>query len=158
MENTMDEKHTAYPVAGSLTEQERHSIEAFYRAFSDKSPDLLNEAVVPDWQDIPLAPGQRPGRFGSAACDLHEKAGRQRFHFGDLHQKGSSENALAPATLTRSPLSARMNSKIFRASLIVQDRIPVPAIAAATHNLSVPVRLKRRTRLNSAKREIAQVT
>ena len=50
----MDEKHTAYPVAGSLTEQERHSIEAFYRAFSDKSPDLLNEAVVPDWQDIPL--------------------------------------------------------------------------------------------------------
>jgi hypothetical protein len=68
MENTMDEKHTAYPVAGSLTEQERHSIEAFY-----------------------------------------------------------------------------------------QDRIPVPAIAAATHNLSVPVRLKRRTRLNSAKREIAQV-
>jgi hypothetical protein len=58
---------------------------------------------------------------------LHEKSGRPRFHFRDLHQKGCSENALAPAVVTRSPLSSRMNSKIFWASLIVQDRIPVPS-------------------------------
>jgi hypothetical protein len=58
---------------------------------------------------------------------LHEKAGRRRFHFGDLHQKAPSESTLATATLTRSPLSSRTNSKIFWASLIVQDRIPVPS-------------------------------
>lgn len=58
---------------------------------------------------------------------LHEKAGRRRFHFGDLHQKASSESKLAPATSMRSPLSSRANSKIFWASLIVQDRIPLPS-------------------------------
>ena len=39
------------------------AIETFYRAFSGK-PELLDEAITPDWQDIPLAPGQAPGRKG----------------------------------------------------------------------------------------------
>jgi predicted ester cyclase len=39
-------------------------VETLYRAFSQHNPDLLDEAVTPDWQDIPLAPGQAPGRDG----------------------------------------------------------------------------------------------
>jgi len=35
----------------------------FYRAFSE-GPELLDRAVAPDWQDIPLAPQQEPGREG----------------------------------------------------------------------------------------------
>jgi predicted ester cyclase len=48
----------------ALTEQEIHSIETLYRAFTDKNPDLLDEACTPDWQDIPLLPGQGPGPEG----------------------------------------------------------------------------------------------
>ncbi len=47
-----------------LTEAEERSIRTFYRAFSDKNPDLLDQAVTPDWQDVPLAPGQGPGPEG----------------------------------------------------------------------------------------------
>lgn len=39
------------------------AIETFYRAFAGH-PELLDDAVTPDWQDIPLAPGQTPGREG----------------------------------------------------------------------------------------------
>ena len=47
-----------------LTPQERLTIETFYRAFSSGEPDLLDQVVTPDWQDIPLAPNQEPGRAG----------------------------------------------------------------------------------------------
>jgi predicted ester cyclase len=40
---------------------EREAVEMLYRAFSDKNPDLIDRAVAPDWDDIPLAPGQGPG-------------------------------------------------------------------------------------------------
>ncbi|MBS0881541.1 ester cyclase [Pantoea sp. JGM49] len=43
---------------------ERTAVENLYRAFSDKNPDLLDLAVTPDWDDIPLAPGQGPGPEG----------------------------------------------------------------------------------------------
>ncbi len=43
---------------------ERTAVEMLYRAFNDKNPDLLDVAVTPDWQDIPLAPGQGPGPEG----------------------------------------------------------------------------------------------
>ena len=43
---------------------ERHAVETLYRAFSDQNPDLVDEAVTPDWKDIPLAPGQGPGPQG----------------------------------------------------------------------------------------------
>ena len=59
--------------------------------------------------------------------NLHEKAGKPRFNFHDLRQKDCPQNALATTVLTRKPLSSRTNSKIFWASLIVQDRIPVPS-------------------------------
>jgi predicted ester cyclase len=48
----------------ALTVAQRQSLDTFYRAFSDKNPNLLDEAVTPDWQDIPLAPGQGLGSEG----------------------------------------------------------------------------------------------
>jgi predicted ester cyclase len=48
----------------SLTREEIRSLETLYRAFTDKNLDLLDEACAPDWQDIPLAPGQGPGPDG----------------------------------------------------------------------------------------------
>jgi hypothetical protein len=67
---------------------------------------------------------------------IHEKAGKPRFHFRDLHRKGAFENTLAPAVVsTRPPLSPRMNSKIFWASLIVQDHIPAP-VGISTETLA----------------------
>lgn len=43
---------------------ERQAVEKIYQAFSLQNPDLIDEAVTPDWQDIPLAPGQAPGPEG----------------------------------------------------------------------------------------------
>ncbi|ANI81556.1 ester cyclase [Kosakonia oryzae] len=44
--------------------REREAVEKIYQAFSLQNPDLLDEAVTPDWQDIPLAPGQAAGPQG----------------------------------------------------------------------------------------------
>jgi len=38
-------------------------VETFYRAFSGDT-DLLDGVVTPDWEDIPLGPGQAPGPAG----------------------------------------------------------------------------------------------
>jgi steroid delta-isomerase-like uncharacterized protein len=46
-----------------LSSDDRRAIQTFYRAF-EGNPDLLDQAVTADWQDIPLAPGQSPGRDG----------------------------------------------------------------------------------------------
>lgn len=43
---------------------ERIAIDTLYRAFSDRNPDLVDQAVTADWDDIPLAPGQGPGPEG----------------------------------------------------------------------------------------------
>nr|WP_314561550.1 ester cyclase [uncultured Pseudomonas sp.] len=43
---------------------ERQAVETFYRAFSDKNPDLVDEVLAPTWDDIPLAPGQGAGPQG----------------------------------------------------------------------------------------------
>lgn len=43
---------------------ERQAVEKIYQAFSLQNPDLIDEAVTPDWRDIPLAPGQVPGPEG----------------------------------------------------------------------------------------------
>lgn len=47
-----------------LTDGDLLAVETLYRAFSEGDPGLLDQAVTPDWQDIPLAPGQQPGREG----------------------------------------------------------------------------------------------
>ena len=54
---------TAASIEGRL-KIERKAVEALYDAFNLHDPDLLDEAVTPDWEDIPLAPGQGPGREG----------------------------------------------------------------------------------------------
>lgn len=54
---------TQGPVVSGLTTMERAAVETFYKAFEGR-PELLDEAVTEDWQDIPLAPGQQPGREG----------------------------------------------------------------------------------------------
>jgi len=41
----------------------QHIVETFYRAFSGDT-DLLDDVVTPDWEDIPLGPGQQPGPDG----------------------------------------------------------------------------------------------
>lgn len=43
---------------------ERLAVETLYRAFSDNDPDLVDTVLAPDWDDIPLAPGQGPGPEG----------------------------------------------------------------------------------------------
>ncbi len=69
----------AAPV-GPLSEAEERAVRTLYRAFSEKNPDLLDEALAPDWQDIPLGPGQGPGpdsfkpmmrQFFTAFPDIH---------------------------------------------------------------------------------------
>ncbi|WP_437810766.1 ester cyclase [Sorangium sp. So ce1078] len=57
-----EEKDFAPPLG--LTPGEQRAIETLYRAFSEQNPNLLDEAVASDWQDIPLAPGQGPGPDG----------------------------------------------------------------------------------------------
>jgi predicted ester cyclase len=54
----------------TTTEQlraERIAVETLYRAFNDKNPDLVDAVLAPDWDDIPLAPGQQPGPAGIKA-------------------------------------------------------------------------------------------
>lgn len=43
---------------------ERQVVETFYRAFTEQSPDLVDDVLSADWEDIPLAPGQVSGPQG----------------------------------------------------------------------------------------------
>lgn len=43
---------------------EREAVETFYRAFTEQSLDLVDAVLAPDWEDIPLAPGQVAGPEG----------------------------------------------------------------------------------------------
>lgn len=58
------------PIVSGLTPEEQRAVQTLYKAFHGK-PDLLDEAVVADWQDIPLAPHQKPGRDGMKPL-IHE--------------------------------------------------------------------------------------
>lgn len=44
--------------------EERLAVEMFYRAFSDQDPDMVDGVLAPNWEDIPLAPGQDHGPEG----------------------------------------------------------------------------------------------
>lgn len=52
-----------FPAIGA-SDQDLATLKTFYRAFAGQ-PDLLDDCVTADWQDIPLAPGQQPGRDGA---------------------------------------------------------------------------------------------
>ena len=43
------------------------AIETFYAAWKAQNPELLERVCTPDWQDIPLGPGQGPGPTGLGA-------------------------------------------------------------------------------------------
>ncbi|WP_426449534.1 ester cyclase [Siccibacter colletis] len=54
-------------INGELTERlrtERLAVETLYRAFTEKNPALVDTVLAPQWDDIPLAPGQGPGPEG----------------------------------------------------------------------------------------------
>lgn len=48
----------------ALTETEIDTIMKFYGAFKMKNPKILDQICMPDWKDIPLAPGQEDGPKG----------------------------------------------------------------------------------------------
>lgn len=54
---------TTFPAPG-VSGEDLETLKTFYQAFAGR-PDLLDNCVTPDWQDIPLAPGQAPGRDGA---------------------------------------------------------------------------------------------
>ena len=71
--------HSSAIVTG-VSDADRHAIETLYRAFGGGDTDLLDTVLAVDWHDVPLAPGQGPGRegikpmvraFGAAFADLH---------------------------------------------------------------------------------------
>ncbi len=51
------------PRVAGATDDERRLIETLYRAIGGE-PDLLDEVLAPDWEDIPAIPDQPPGPAG----------------------------------------------------------------------------------------------
>lgn len=51
--------------AMALTPGQRGALESFYCALGRHDVDLLDAATTPDWEDIPLAPGQGSGAEGA---------------------------------------------------------------------------------------------
>src|SRR5260370_28772892 len=47
-----------------LKEGQRAATEGFYSALGTHDVDLLDVALLPDWEDIPMSPGQAPGPNG----------------------------------------------------------------------------------------------
>jgi len=60
----MTTQNESMPLVPALTAAERRAIEAFYGAWQLNQLDLIDEACTPDWQDIPLGPGQVAGPQG----------------------------------------------------------------------------------------------
>lgn len=56
--------HTPDTDLAAQLRAERLAVETLYRAFSEQRPDLVDDVLAPDWEDIPLAPGQGPGPEG----------------------------------------------------------------------------------------------
>ncbi|WP_200894588.1 ester cyclase [Sphingomonas sp. SRS2] len=52
-----------YSTTSDAARQVRTTLDTFYRAFAGE-PDLLDDVVTSDWQDIPLLPGQGGGPEG----------------------------------------------------------------------------------------------
>ncbi|MDN3028395.1 ester cyclase [Streptomyces sp. S.PB5] len=58
----MTTTHNSPRVLGA-TDQERRLVETLYRAIGGE-PDLLDDVLAPDWEDIPSIPDQPPGPAG----------------------------------------------------------------------------------------------
>lgn len=57
-------ENNAGDLVKALTKPELDTIRKFYEAFNRKDTDILDEICMPDWKDIPLAPGQADGPKG----------------------------------------------------------------------------------------------
>jgi steroid delta-isomerase-like uncharacterized protein len=51
------------PQVFGATDDERRIVETLYRAIGGE-PDLLDDILAPDWEDVPSIPGQPPGPEG----------------------------------------------------------------------------------------------
>src|SRR5471032_1116158 len=56
--------NTSTTELSSQLRAERIAVETLYRAFSEKNPDMVDSVLAPEWEDIPLAPGQELGPAG----------------------------------------------------------------------------------------------
>lgn len=63
----MNADQTAQGMVKALTQQETDTLKAFYGVFSNRDYSVINQILAPDWQDIPLAPGQQEGPEGYKA-------------------------------------------------------------------------------------------
>jgi len=70
----MNDQNEINGVIKALTVEERHSIEQFYGVWKTKQTEVLHEVCTPDWQDIPLAPGQKIGPRGLEEIISHFSA------------------------------------------------------------------------------------
>jgi steroid delta-isomerase-like uncharacterized protein len=50
--------------AQALSPGQRHALEHFYGALTTHDVDLVDQTLTPNWEDIPLAPGQAAGPEG----------------------------------------------------------------------------------------------
>ncbi|RZJ55071.1 MAG: ester cyclase [Flavobacterium sp.] len=57
-------KNEVNEMVKGLTAKEIETIKMFYSAWEQKKPELLDEVCMPNWKDIPLAPGQEDNPNG----------------------------------------------------------------------------------------------
>ena len=77
----------------NLSDGQRLAIETLYRAFNSGDPDLLDEALTDDWQDVPMAPGQIPGREGMKPMVRAFLAAIENLRFTPQEVVGSTDRA-----------------------------------------------------------------
>jgi steroid delta-isomerase-like uncharacterized protein len=60
----MSTDQTAQGLVKALTQEEIDTLHAFYGVFSKRDYSVVDRVLAPDWQDIPLALGQKDGPEG----------------------------------------------------------------------------------------------
>ena len=71
--------------------QNIETIKLFYQAFSANNPALLDQVLAPEWDDIPLNPGQGPVRdaFNPVLSGFHRVFKNLKFTNDDILESGS---------------------------------------------------------------------
>lgn len=90
----------AAPASAEISAKNRAAVEAFYSAFNTKDLSKLDAAVSANWDDLPLAPHQGPGRDG-----FKETAQYFFTAFPDLHVTNEQIVAQGNLVVVRSTLS-----------------------------------------------------
>ncbi|MBS7564776.1 ester cyclase [Mucilaginibacter sp. Bleaf8] len=60
----MNKEQNELGLVKALTPEEIDTLYAFYGVFSKRDYSVADNILAPDWQDIPLAPGQKDGPEG----------------------------------------------------------------------------------------------